>query len=721
MNYSIKQNYLHTLINILSFIMLLNITLYSNEYNISEKFENKIEAMLIIDPSTGEIVKANKSASKFYGYTVDRLQQMKIKDINTFTATQVKEEMYKAKEQNRNHFIFRHRLSDNRIKRVKVYSTPIVYKNKKVLVSTIFDADNIELTKEIVKQYGKDLEKEFDSKSKELIKSKKDFTYLLSMGMIIQFFVISVLIFMLIQNRKLSKKLKYSEDRLKFAIDGSGDGLWDWNIITGKVYFSKRWKEMLGFKENEIENDLKEWSSRVYSDDLDNTMKDVQAHIDGKTEIYENEHRLLCKDGSYIWILDRGKALFDSSGKAIRMLGFHTDITHRKEMEQKLVLEKNKAEKAEKAKSEFLANMSHEIRTPLSGILGFVDILKENIKDEQNRKYLEIIDNSSNHLLGVIEDILDFSKIESGKLEIEKIDFDVKEEFKSIINVFQAKADEKNIYLKVDYDENLPDTLNGDPLRIKQVISNLLSNAIKFTTNDKHVYVDINYSNDTLNISVRDEGIGIEKDKLKQVFDVFTQADNSTTREFGGSGLGLSISSELVKLMNGSLNVKSEINKGSEFYFSIPINKVSKKIKSEEKAEIKSLNGKVLVVEDNKANQMFIQIMLKKMKLDFEIANDGVEAVEKFKSSVYDVIFMDENMPNMNGREATKLILEHEKKNNLAHTPIIALTANALAGDREKFLNAGMDEYITKPFDKERIYQVLNMFLNKKNNITEEE
>ena len=396
-------------------------------------------------------------------------------------------------------------------------------------------------------------------------------------------------------------------------------------------------------------------------------------------------------------------------------IGSISDITDIKNTQKELIYEKERALGATKAKSQFLANMSHEIRTPLNGILGFVDILKEDITDTQNKEYLNIIDNSSHHLLGIIEDILDFSKIESGKLEIENIDFNTTNELQSTIDLFKAKASEKNISLEISIDKDIPKYLNSDPLRIKQVISNLLSNAIKFTPNGKKIFIDINYKDENLNISVKDQGIGVNKDNLSHIFDSFTQENSSTTREFGGTGLGLSISNELVKLLGGEIKVTSEIGIGSEFYFSIPIKlglaKIDEKVKNEIEDKDIKLNGKILVVEDNKANQVFMKVILQKIGLQFDIASDGIEAIEQFKNNKYDAILMDENMPNMNGIEATRQILNIEKENNLNHTPIIALTANALKGDRERFLSAGMDEYLTKPLNKIILNKVLNKFI----------
>ena len=375
---------------------------------------------------------------------------------------------------------------------------------------------------------------------------------------------------------------------------------------------------------------------------------------------------------------------------------------------KKLKEQTRKAESFSKSKSEFLANMSHEIRTPLNAILGFVELIKESTKEKKTLEYANIIDNSSQSLLNVIEDILDFSKIESGKLDIDKVNFNTEEEFNIISYLFKAKCLEKGITLEITLDDKLPEYIKTDPLRIKQIISNLLSNAIKFTQRDKKIYLNIMYEDGFLNISVRDEGKGIQKDKLSHIFEAFVQEDSSTTREFGGTGLGLSISSELVRLLGGELKAKSELGQGSEFYFSIPVTISKETDKKNKTVENLVFDGKkVLLVEDNKSNQMFMKVILKKMEFDIDIANDGIEAVEKFKLNKYDLILMDENMPNMCGIEATKNIIEFERENKISHTPIVALTANAIKGDRERFLEAGMDDYMSKPLNKSLFLDIL--------------
>jgi len=381
------------------------------------------------------------------------------------------------------------------------------------------------------------------------------------------------------------------------------------------------------------------------------------------------------------------------------------------EINEKLIKEKQKAEINAKVKAEFLANMSHEIRTPLNAMFGFIRLLEEKKLDNESKKYLEIIEKSGETLLSVINDILDFSKIESGKLSIEKIAFNPKEEIETIYNLFEAKANEKNISLYIR-ENNLDYCIISDPIRIKQVISNLLSNAIKFTPENKNIYLNLSYDDkaENLYVEVIDEGIGIPKDKILSIFAPFTQADTSTTRKYGGTGLGLTISYNLVKLLGGELKVESEENKGSKFYFSIPAKKTEKRVKKEKpKIDNEIFNYHILIAEDNKANQMFMGVVLKKLGLTFDIANDGIEAVEKYKQNYkkYRLILMDENMPNMTGSEATIKIREFEKENGLESIFIVAITANSLSGDRDRFIDIGMDEYIAKPIDIEKLKNIL--------------
>ncbi len=380
-----------------------------------------------------------------------------------------------------------------------------------------------------------------------------------------------------------------------------------------------------------------------------------------------------------------------------------------KQMNENLKISKRAAEEATLQKSQFLANMSHEIRTPLNAIMGFITLLEANENDTTKLKYLSIIKNSSDSLLQIINDILDISKIESGKLKIEPYNFNPYEDLITIAELFQAKAAEKKIDFKIKYNHFMPEILFGDALRIKQIFTNLLSNAIKFTPEGAIVKCVIWYKNGYLNIVVKDYGIGISEEKQKSIFEPFMQADGSTARVYGGTGLGLTISSELSHMLGGTLTLKSKEGKGSVFKLSVPLSLGEKETKTE--TEEITLSGHILIVEDYEANRMFVGIILENAGLTYEMANDGIEAVEKFKNGTFDLILMDENMPNMGGMDATKQIQKIEQEKHLEHTPVISLTANALEGDRKRFLDAGFDDYLSKPIDPELLLKRLHRFL----------
>ncbi len=378
-------------------------------------------------------------------------------------------------------------------------------------------------------------------------------------------------------------------------------------------------------------------------------------------------------------------------------------------------------EHASKVKSDFLANMSHEIRTPLNAILGFVDILRASEDNKEKLSHLNIIKNSGDTLLTVINDILDFSKIESGKMLLEQRRFVTKEPFLEVSELFYEKAKEELLDFQMHFTKNIPKFFVGDKIRIKQVVTNLLSNAIKFTPKGGKVLakLDFNEATDELTFSVKDTGIGIDKESLEKIFESFSQADVSTTRRFGGTGLGLSISSALIQSMGGSISVESTLGEGSEFSFTLGMSESlqDELYTSHEKSKKidinQQLDATVLLVEDNKTNQMLMNIILGDIGIKVDLAENGLEAVKKFETNKYDLILMDENMPKMSGIEATKIILNIENERKLEHTPIVALTANALVTDREKFLNAGMDEFVSKPIDHEAFIGVLHSFLLK--------
>ncbi len=378
---------------------------------------------------------------------------------------------------------------------------------------------------------------------------------------------------------------------------------------------------------------------------------------------------------------------------------------------------------ANKAKSEFLANMSHEIRTPMNAIIGFSDLLSEYDLSETQHEYIQTIRNAGENLLAIINDILDFSKIEAGRLDTETIECNLNETLESIESFLTSSADKKDLKFKVIMQDNLPEIIYTDPVRLRQCLINLISNALKFTSKG-HVYVRVSTDETSENIirfDVEDTGIGIDQEKLEIIFASFSQADGSTTRQFGGTGLGLAITKKLTALIGGSISVKSKLGKGSVFSISLPIVPDKKIITKKEdrivnientpnKPESKqtTLTGQVLVAEDNASNQMLIKILLEKLGLTVTIVGDGEQAVQAAMSQPFDVILMDIQMPKMNGYEATQAL--RQQKIDL---PIIALTANAMKGDSEKCLEAGCNGYMPKPVNKDLLYSTLAEHLGK--------
>lgn len=399
------------------------------------------------------------------------------------------------------------------------------------------------------------------------------------------------------------------------------------------------------------------------------------------------------------------------------------DFAARREANEALTQQKEEAEQANRAKSEFLANMSHEIRTPMNAVIGMTELAISNALDTTQREYLDIAKQSAESLLDILNDILDLSKIEAGRLELDPVAFPLRQTLENVTRIIDTTAQQKGLSLTFDIDPNLPEHLVGDPVRLRQVLINLLNNAVKFTERGAIIVHITSMSADEnlqqLHVSVRDSGIGISPEKQRAIFEPFTQADISTTRRFGGTGLGLTISSQIVEMMGGTLQVESVEGEGSTFSFTALFGIEAGNATSPTEATSHALGGniidpskplRILIVDDNNFNQKVAKGLLEKRGHTTEVADDGLVALDRLHAENFDLVLMDLQMPNMDGIEATQHIRQKEDSTG-NHLAIIGLTAHAMKGDRDRCLSAGMDGYLSKPIRSAELFaQVATVF-----------
>jgi PAS domain S-box-containing protein len=511
--------------------------------------------------------------------------------------------------------------------------------------------------------------------------------------------------------RQSGEALRKSEERWQLALSGTNDGIWDWDIRSGEIFFSERWKGMLGYTPEEVSNERSVWESLVHPGDLEGVKRALEEHLEGSSEFFVSEYRMKSKSGEYRWVLSRGRALFASAGEAIRISGSHTDINDRKRAEAEIRLAQYRAETANRAKSNFFANVSHELRTPLNAVIGLADLLSLSRLSLEQEDQVKTMRSSSQLLLSIINNVLDFSRMEAGQLSLEERAFSLREAVKETIDLQIPLAQQKGLTLEWSLSPTVGDRVRGDKTYLQQILLNLLSNATKFTKEGKVSLSVEPEEGPGILFCVSDTGIGISREAQGRLFEDFFQADSSSTRKFGGCGLGLAICRRLVTLMGGTIAVESELGRGSVFRLRLPLPAAQEmeplpvEVKRIAAVDLVPKPLRVLLAEDNKVNQKVARALLQRLNCEVAIANDGLEAVEVFAAQGFDLIFMDCHMPSLDGFEATQRIRRLNAAG--ACVPIVALTADVFASSRERCLQAGMNDYLSKPIELSRLREIV--------------
>ena len=499
----------------------------------------------------------------------------------------------------------------------------------------------------------------------------------------------------------------------EFLQAGSLDGIWYWDVERqDQEWMSPRFKELFGYRDDEIPNTSEWWMANIFPEDRDVALDNFAKHLADPAHPYDQIVRYRHRDGSSVWVRCRGLAVRNERGEPIRLLGCHTDVTALKRAEEDLRRQaaelrdaRDAAERANQAKGTFLANVSHEIRTPLNAVIGTAELFADTDLTPAQHDYIGAIRESAEALLDIINDILDFSKIEADKLQSEQRPFRLRDRLDNLVKSLAPRLHGKPVAMRIDVADDAPEALLGDARLLRQVLANLLSNAIKFTERGEialRVHVqELTVDAVTLRFEVADTGIGIPPHKQRVIFEEFVQADASTTRRYGGTGLGLAIASRLVDALGGTIGLQSEPGAGSTFHFTARFGldlaaPAEAPRPPELDVELRPLH--VLLVEDSVANQRVGAGMLEKLRHTVRIVADGAAAVEACDAERFDVILMDLQMPGMDGYEATRAIRRREQHEGAARTPIVALTARASSGNEELCMATGFDGYLAKPY-----------------------
>nr|WP_294897142.1 PAS domain S-box protein [uncultured Pedobacter sp.] len=478
------------------------------------------------------------------------------------------------------------------------------------------------------------------------------------------------------------------------------------------TWINEALENILGFKNEEVVG--KKLIDFVKGKDTDLELLEIVREKSERFEPFNLEHKVYRKDGKEIWLSVANTSIYNKATNQYTQIEIINDITQRKQTELQLLASRESTLQLSKAKESFVSIMSHEIRTPLNAVIGLSNILYDEEKLPSQEDSINLLKFSADNLLNLINDILDFNKIEVGKMELENKRLDIRTLLKDIVDSMRFKIEGKPIKLDYSIDSNIPELVRGDKTRLYQILVNLINNAIKFTQEGSvKVIIELNPNSTnkiSLNFKVIDTGIGIPADKLGAIFEPFTQAESNTSRKYGGSGLGLSITKKLVNLFGGDISVKSELGVGTEFSFELKFNKFEGPLDMVETKENIVLTGKILVVDDNEINTLLAQRVLSKFGLTIVTANRGIEAIELLKSKDFDLVLMDIHMPDLNGYETTDKLraIDDEYYQKL---PIIALTASVLEDGLDEIEKSGMTDFQLKPYNPDELVKKIAKYI----------
>ncbi|MBF0188211.1 MAG: PAS domain S-box protein, partial [Magnetococcales bacterium] len=524
--------------------------------------------------------------------------------------------------------------------------------------------------------------------------------------------------------KEAEQKVLESEERLDMALIGANAGLWDWSVEEDTLYTNEIWSTMLGYIPEALEirhpTHQDRWQNLIHPDDLPNALAKLHAHIKGQTGSYRAEFRMRTESGDWKWILDIGRAFVrDTQGHAKRVVGIHLDIDEPKRLSAALKQAKEEADQANQAKSDFLANMSHEIRTPMNAIIGMSHLALQTELTARQRNYVQKVHRSAESLLGIINDILDFSKIEAGKLTMESVTFHLDDVLNNVANLISMKASEQGLEVSFEVDNDVPLNLIGDPLRLGQILINLAGNAVKFTKQG-NIVLSIHLAKMepyqvALHFKVRDTGIGMDKKQMARLFQAFSQADSSTTRKFGGTGLGLTISKRLVEMMDGRIWVESAPNRGSTFQFTASFARKDNDRRRFRLPDDEMVGMRVLIADDNTIAREILQKLLASFSFRITAVASGEEAIETLESTLkrgetFDLIFLDWQMQGIDGIKTADEIARRFPDATLPK--IVMVTATSREDVIKAAQGSAIDLFLTKPVNLSILFDASMSALN---------